>query len=716
MADVKTGNSDFVRYVMRSKGRAPLITDKDPIGWSEDMLEYNRHEQYHGLFYSFTTSLKFKNEQKDYIEFDYAINGINSNLSITKYILRDVDGEIKWKYKYRAIVDYNTRSIDDDVLSVNFSSNNLAELLKSHETDEFEIERIDSIDGIALDELKTNKVELKGRSILQAGESKGVSNALLYTSYPITFKTEIVSQGPDRHSSVDSIVAWPGDIDALNLFYTNSVEAEPLRTITVRYDLAFYAASQLGVPIIADLVRLQYDEQTASWNEVEVVNIFTNGPNIVGTEYEVNGTKNFDVEHTQGLMLRFKGVNKIAMHKHLLFLNEVVFYESSPSLDFVFIHDLMDRLMYILTGEKNAFYSKYFGNTELGYKEDGFGGLIGFISGFWARAFDRDSEKYKSPKISIKKAMDSLVANFNIGAGIQVVDFKEILRFEDLKYYYQNRVSVTLPNQVSKVKRETDSSLFFSGMTFGCNKAADYENEMGLDEPNTVTDTVTPIRKSKNKYKKLSDIRDDDCGLELTRRKPQLQFPNEDTRRDDHNWFLDLKRILGGGYTQNEWSDRLQELPSGIHSPETYKGMLFTPLQMLKRHAWVFKAGMTQYDDKYIKHVNSKANSSLKTWFKNENIKYQEDDDILLSNLERPRFLAEKIKFEHDLNDELMDLLEGTTPTVVNGELEEVPNLYFKIRFINEKEEMETGYVLNLKRKPNNKAQFTVQKANENLI
>jgi len=266
-------------------------------------------------------------------------------------------------------------------------------------------------------------------------------------------------------------------------------------------------------------------------------------------------------------------------------------------------------------------------------------------------------------------------------------------------------------------------------MTFGYDKEGDYEDSMGLDEPNTRTDYVTPIRKSTKKYQKTSKVRADEYGMELARRKPQKSFPNEDTRYDEGNWYLDLKRTIGLGYEQREnvidpldptdITYRLKEQASGIHSPETFRSSFFTPLRMLMRHAWVFRAGMEVYLDKKVKYISKDKNSTLKThaqdyWNKALDKPYVENEDILVRDLDRSRFLPEIVEFEHPVNDELMEWISGTTELEYLGEKENIPNVYFKFEYLNENGILERGYLLNLK--PNKEGKWKMQLSNENII
>ena len=266
-------------------------------------------------------------------------------------------------------------------------------------------------------------------------------------------------------------------------------------------------------------------------------------------------------------------------------------------------------------------------------------------------------------------------------------------------------------------------------MTFGYDKSGDYEDSMGLDEPNTKTEYVTPIRKSTKKYIKTSKIRADEYGMELARRKPQETYPDEDTRYDDNNWFLDLKRADGLGYVQRENitdptldTNRLKEQASGIFSPETFRSSFFTPLRMLMRHAWVFRGGMELYLSKKIKYISKDKNSTLKTnatddWNKGLKQPYVENEDITVGNLERSRFLPEIVEFEHAVSDELMEWIQGTTELEYpqgSGMIENIPNVYFKFEYLNENGILERGYLLNLK--PNKEGKWKMQLSNENIV
>jgi hypothetical protein len=755
MSDVRLNPNNDVQFVLKAPNRNSLFLNKEPDGWNEDELEIERNKDYHGIFTKITNKLIFYGDQRDYIHNAYILGGINTDLRLTKYITRDIENEsgvkeVKFFERYSALADYSTMVIKNNGLEINFNSNDLAELLQSHEDDTFEIERKDSIDNVLLDDIEFNYIKIEGRDITGSGEQQ--ISLFEYKQEPdgtkyqeviigdtgfVVCRTEIISQGTERHSPVNLRGEFPetnptSGVATDAMFFIDDIIDSGIINLDFNFNFSVNIKRKEwngGGTVECDLVKYRWNGTGYAEVTVEsIVNIAT-----VYTSWKsVNITGNrkiIGLKHDEGLMFRWRssgtGKNIAKFYSFSINFTTIEFYESSPSIKYLFIHDVYERLLYILTGEKNRFYSKFFGRTELGYTQDGLddkgnlgGGLIGVTSGFWIRQFNPLSEKYKSLQISLKDLNESNKAVFNIGVGIETVNLKERLRVEELKYFYQSRTVVKLPNQILNVKRSVDKKLFFSGTELGYSfgNSTD-DDDIGLDEPNVKTNTVTPIRKSELKYSLTSKIRSDEYKFEKLRRKPQALYPDSDTNEDENNWYLDIVRdnsIVPIEFRQANWDDRLQKEPSGIHSPSTFRSMIFTPFRMLLRHGWIIRSGMEPYFNKFIKYVSSAKNSALSMLFIGETEEYKENSDILVSKLDRARFLPEIIEFEHDVDEDLMDLILGTTNILINGSYEDVPNFYFKIEYTNEYEEIERGYLISLKPKGNGK--FKVIRANENLI
>ena len=732
MGDIRSTYSDYERYYLKSDFADSIRID-EPQGWDDDDFQLDRHDTYHGMFTNLTSDLKFTGEAKEYIISAYAIGGINANCRLTKKVLRDIDGELKWVERYSVLADHQERVIKGDILTIKFNGNKLADILKSYETDAFEIERLDSIDGKNLVPFIKNKVNLKGRSIVDRGEATFNAPAEYLPQFSglqvVTPLTTIISQGPDRHSLIYIGEYDDGELTEDHVIFAKTQDENLKPTeITLDYDINFHM-DNVEVWWKLEIVHAKWNATYATFDEVDVDILATKTVGVDGItgmkgHFSYKGQYKATLEWNDILFIKWSFGDE---HFRLRFLetdprsfyeiSSVEYYEESVGLDFAFVHDVVERLLYIITGEQDLLYSKYFGrdnHPRINYVENGFGGLIGMISGFWLRAFNPTSENYKSLTISLQDIFNDLMAVFNIGIGIESNVLSERVRIEDLKYFYQPEVVVKLPYPVGSNQsiEKMDPDLFFSGGSFGYEISGDYEDKNGLDEPNVNSNFVFPIKRTDNKYVQKSKTRADERGAELTRRKPEIFYADEDTPRDASNWFLDLKKTDGQNYEQVEWIDRLDEEPTDIHSPETWRSFLFTPLQMMFRHGWIFRAGMEPYLDKYIRHTYAKGNSNVSTQFIGKK-KYSEETDVLTSDIDRSRFLPETDEIEHVVTDELMDLVLGTTKRTVNGEEEDIPNYYFKMEYVKDGE-IRRGYLLNLK--PKGKGKWIFQRANENLI
>lgn len=729
-------NND-VEFILQNENKSSMTLLQEPEGWKNDDLEIIRHKQYHGIFTQFTDSLKFFKEAKAYIKFAYEEGGLNTNLYLIKRSMTRIDGEVKWDVNYIGLADFNTLEEDSDYLSIKFNSNNLETLIKSHESDGFELERRDSIDSNAITVLgdRERYAHTDGKTIISQGEQDALIPEQWSDWFDIwgSVRTKIISRGHDRFSSVDSDqLDMSGGMlsTASSMFFVDDVAAGENIDITISWDIDIKFATLLSGSIVK-LYLKEFEFNGSGYTEI-------NSQLIIDAQYKdimyaAQGTLTKNIGHKTGFLFAIAVENGITQYlrgaywarKFNIKVGVKSFYEGSI-YRFLFVNDAMARLMEIITGKTLKFYSKLFGrdetlsrsgrsNIHYSYAEDGEYGLVGLTSGFWVRNFDPKSERYKSMQLGLKDALESLQAVFNVGVAIESVNLDQRLRVEELEFFYQETVVVRLPNPTKDFKRKVDPSLFFSGAEFGYERGGAYENEVGLDEPNTKTSFVTPLRKTTNKYNKVSKIDSDEYGRELTRRKPQLLFPDEDTGRDESNWFVDLKRTEGEYYAEKRWADRLESEPTGLLSPDTYGSMLFTPMRMLLRHGWILRAGMEQAinQDKYIKYVNSTANKNLEMHFIGEDGPIGEKDDIQVKTLQRPRFLPEIVTFKYSVNDELMKLLLGSTQVLVRGSFEQVPNLYFRIEYLNSNGEKETGYLLSLK--PGS-GEFELQRANENLI
>lgn len=128
-------------------------------------------------------------------------------------------------------------------------------------------------------------------------------------------------------------------------------------------------------------------------------------------------------------------------------------------------------------------------------------------------------------------------------------------------------------------------------------------------------------------------------------------------------------------------------------------------MNCLLRHSWWFSGGFKKYATDYVRYGSSVANSQLKTKLIGKP-KYAENGNIVNSELSRARFFPEWIEFEHLVDFDIAQQLEGTS-TILG---KKTPNFYGLIEFTNEKNEIEKGYLFSVK--PNGNGQWKILKSN----
>src|SRR5690606_26986296 len=124
----------------------------------------------------------------------------------------------------------------------------------------------------------------------------------------------------------------------------------------------------------------------------------------------------------------------------------------------------------------------------------------------------------------------------------------------------------------------------------------------------------------------------------------------------------------------------------------------------LMRNSWYLHSGLVKYPEQFLRFGSSTGNSKLKTKRPNKP-ELSENEDIQNNQLDRPRFVPEIIEFEHIVDFDIWQQINGKS--VILGK--EIMNIYGCVEFTNENGEQEKGFLISLK--PNGKGQWKLLKA-----
>lgn len=751
MINIKSQNNEYVKYALKSDISDLFWLAHEPIGWSNDNIQLTRNKDYHGIVTSFTGELSFYKETREYILNDFNALGINSNLKIYKYELEEINGVVKWDLKFTGIIDYSTLVDEVSYVKVRFNSNQLEELFKTRKDDEFELERSTSIDGRQIGKITTDLTQLAGVPLATTTKmdvivkeshnegpdfywSRGGGDAQYLTLRENSFQSavlEMLTDTDDRISTPDT--ANPDADPASKMFFVDSVDPNVDVDTLLKVRFSYKIKAEIWPRLLGIgarrasifLHKYRYNQANLEYDIIESVELATIFTSNQREPISAEGEFYFEnVAWNEGYAIGFSVLDQVATQTYYFDAKVTEFSiniasESnrlpSENVEFLFVHDALNRLSQIITNGDKRFSSRTFGRVENGYEADGKYGLIGLTSGYWIRQFAKNSPMYKSIKLSFEDIISSLNAVFNTGMGIEYIDGVQKIVVEDLKYFYQNKTVIILDDDVNEISYKVLKEDYFSSIEMGYEKGGDYNNAVGLDEPNVKVERITPINKNKQKYRKISKIRADDIGAEIIRRKPAALYPSEDTSQDDNVWFLDLKRKGDGTYIQSEWPDRLLLKPTGLSYANDFKSFLFTPLRMLFRHGWIIRAGMDQPVNlvKNITVNSSTASQSLIMHFKGDSKPRAESDDIPVGDLERPIILPVEVKFKYPVSNDLLRLITSKSVTDYEGSKISIPNYYFKFRWKNRSGSFEYGFLTDL---DTNSNEFTFILANNNKI
>lgn len=711
------------RFVMNHTSAGRVVA-KEPLNFRKISYELTRHPDRYGIFLSMSETLIFIDNGADYLRMIYEMYGINSEVSLIIEIKHP--NTDKWESYFKGSLDFSTYSREQNRVSIKIGGDSTGyELLKSREATEIEPSRTETLDKAALNKQQTIDLELKPRKIFL--QSKLVNSELnqdgeplqIVTTWPFHATRHKVEVNSDQERIIETtfntsgntnvgfnIPADPNGVFPQNqqFFYFRNDRPKLLK-IKVKWRVKIGFANS-SVP--SQFVRLFIQRSTYNENQspepVErhiLYEVNGNGGLQSQTfEFETPSFTGINIQESECLALVFSvtepvggGNNFITIEESTIVIEEDSFFEATTTKA-ILNFEMAQRLLEIITGKPDILYSDTLGRTDLGYPEDGPASLVAFAHGMWIRQFEdspEDSEnRFKPLKTSFKDYFESISSTFNLGMGIEYAGFKERIRIEEKTYFFNKNITIKL-GKAKNIKRSVATEYYHSKIEAGYSKGGEYDEAMGLDEYNAKAVFSTVIKKITTAFEVISKYRADSYGMEFARRKPRLNYPNEDTKYDQDIFIFDLKRFFNV-FKQRLWQDDFEQEPIGVYSPETATNLRLSPVNTILRHGWYIASAFIKYPQDYIVFGSSTANAKLKTKLIGKP-EFAENGDIQNSQLHRARFVPEWIEFEHPIDYEVSKQINGRSN--INGKW--IQNYYGMVEFINEENKKEYGFLFQVK-------------------
>jgi len=706
-----------VRYELFSRALG-LRVIQEPKGWSDDKRSFDRDKDSRGILIKTDINLQFYGEASEYLKAIYFGYGIEEKVTLTKYEKDKFSLNENWIIKYVQELDMGTfKEVSrTSEVTVKATQGGLYTDVKNRYSDEYDLLNNTSPDGDFIDELTTNAFEPLGRgifiqSLLEADvvdyrvNSDDTRRSTTYNSRTIPLEVVYNSDKEDV-TNVSNAQSFFNNADHQEKNNTNVLgndqkitdqffyRAENKKTIKIKLDLDLKIVKNENIgnlysSIFIELRKSELVGVDDSLIEKTVLLEITNPQTKLNQNFIINGyEKEISLEKNESLSIVITFI-KLQTNKRQkwwfnikskLIIEDITTYEDFVSVSrCIKPFDLFDRILSKITSKKGLFKSSLF-------EEGGEYEYMVCDNGLFARGFpneyenaDGDLEKIQFVT-SFKDAFDSYNYIEPLAWFTEFIGNKEYLRVEKATYTQQNFIGVDLGN-VDKIETESSKIDFFSSIELGHEKSLEYEEINGLDESNGKSEFSTFIKKNISKYSATCKYRTDAIGYELTRRKNFINFPKEDTKRDNDIWIHDAK-LVGEVITHRKWDDIFDSLPTGVYDPETSWNLYLSPMNRLYYgHGYSVKRGLYHYPNKSIRFNSSNSNQNLKTVI--GGFELSEDGSILIKDIEKPRIEATKTTFSFRITQRIENIL--TSSTKINGI--DVPNYFGLIKYLEKGEE-----------------------------
>lgn len=704
--------------INRDNGTSILLNDTavgstfypPPRNWDESETTIIRNLETFGVITMISRDLEFVKEGANFLRGAYLTRDIEAQVDLIEYRFNP-NTDVRYIHS-TGTFDFSEYVSEKTFVNIPFKSGGLNALVQSKLKEKFELERTESLNGLEIDELIKQTVALTSRNILLVSQLKTNPEDSLIESFRIEYTNPV--QQIIGHTPIPCAIVFRSDeivaSQVPNLFET-TFQGNPAGVFYFNNDVDKTLSVSISGTFQLDFVEIDFDQIVDDFLEVQLA-VYDGGENLDnvpskrvvilsvadlensnGQTFDFSYSADIDVLVGESLGVEWTGggVTTPAFNGAKF---EVNFSSVDCTIDIsedsiransqtqaVLMKDVGEKLMQIITGEKNKYISDFFNNSD--FK------LSAVSLGLWIRQFfDKNIE------ISLESFFNNSNSLFLMGFTIDKIDGTEKLIHENIDYFFQDFVSVELTDRVTDVKRSALSEEAYTSIKMGYKKPSGdnlYEEAQGLDEPNILNSYNTPITRVDNVYDKASDFRADSYGKEFARRKSIETNPTDDTRYDKTIFVLDLKEGDGDALEERTWEDDFEQLPTGVYSPETITGLRLSPINTLLRHGKYIRSFLNKFVSEFITFSNSVGNQLLTTK-PIGGAERSENSPVQIEDFDYPLFTNEVIEFKSKVTFEINQQIYGRTQVGDRS----VPNFFGKVRFINEFGNKEEGYLLEL--------------------
>lgn len=693
---------DELRIQLIESDEETLI--KNPIGWNDLGITFERNMTYQSILRDFSLSLRFTKKPGaggTNIETAYYLDGISGSVEIEIYERNPQTND--YDLFYTGILDFHPKRFKNlrDWVEAGIVDSGKLQKFKAREEVNFDLNSVVSADDVAITPFSNQPFDVIFKPIdiyLNLNCSGNYADEIFFSTVsnpPINPPTEYGFPGATWYAPeseafiklwVDTIIIneWGEKLQSesgpdflarsLYIFVneTDSISEITVSEFTVTNNTLKVAMREFSgldaEQTIYELVANTYDEddniittrtfdtvikqRTVSTNPY-IESIVLDWSGVSGTVYLVpaGGKMTIAIRVTTNAL-----ANWDLTSSHYIYGTmdvDLVCVEKSLSIGQTAVKcfhpfEAFTRLIQLMTSETDTaklFESNYLGRNYgefVGYAVYGPGASDLITTGWNLRGFPD-----KAFNVNLRDLFVTFANVHGLGLGYdRVGDFFYI---EPVGQFYDSGYFMFDLGEVAKLEKNPYDEAFNSKVASGYNEKGDYEDFQGVNEFNLESEHVLPLP-VKNTKAGRGLYNYDSIGMELARRAQYSLNASKDTKYDEKIYIV---YTGNGSYTIQGGPDL-----SGFDGIDQYYNLRYTPRENLIRNANFYKSGLWNHN-LLIKFVRAAKDKNIEYTNQNGDL-VNEFDDLSGADLQDPAlFIPETYEFEAPFTPAILAILNS---------------------------------------------------------
>lgn len=677
--------------------KQPVKLKHEPVGWDSLKKSFKRDRKSHGMFFEYTTKLKFVKDGKQIVHALAEKYGVKCEIIITIEIKNPKTR--KWDHDYTGKLNLMTLNVGRIYAECNIDQTGFTKRFRSGIETKVSLQNRNNLYGGPIpaftQEYETVTMHSKvinlednfkrdedGEDVIESvGGSSGI------------FTTQLLTEAEEFGDINVQIDGFGGSfLEDLGAYL---IKIDETAVGTVQFDIKFrikffFRATgvvEAGNVISATLYikhKKKIDGTITEYNQVIIAP--TELPPADPQQYDsgfldivhtpsFTVAKDDEIYYYWGLGYSSSAVNRIKRMTFDLSADNYVHvklissFQETPC-NMVLAHEAFARTAQAITGVNDPFRSSYFGRTDsspVTYAEDGKGALRGITNGFQLRGFPISSgfpgPVWQLPRgihASFRELMDTFSVIDGVGVGIQVINGREYIVVEPLEYFYQATEImklnyVTGEDKENGIEKATAEEYYHNELEIGYKKWTGTTKQInGLDEFNTIHRYALPIDTVRRKLSLVSPYIASGYMIEQTRRDFYNVTRSKDNENDNENFIVQLRRDGGNFATAKD--EEYDEI-NNLISPETVYNADLSIKRCLFRNGRLIRGPLEKYLEDYIRSTSAEGNYAMTSKRTDEAAIVDEQAHVQVKTLSKPLWLPELYRFKAPLTIDQMNAM-----------------------------------------------------------